>query len=567
MYPANISRAEAAARSAQIGTHGYDVTVDLSGRVPDAGEFDPTATFVSTSTATFTSSGGETWIDVIADRLLAASLDDQPLALDAFDGHRLRFDAAPGEHRLTVAALCRYSHTGEGLHRFVDPVDDLVYCYTQHETADARRLFACFEQPDLKATFTLTVIAPAEWTVLSNSPEVEPVAEDEGLARWRFAPTPGISTYITALVAGRFHLVRDSVQGRAAEIPLSLACRQSLVPHLDAGRILGTTKAGFAVFEEHFGLPYPFADYDQVFVPEFNAGAMENAGCVTIRDEYLYRSRVTDAAHEARDNTILHELAHMWFGDLVTMRWWDDLWLNESFAEWAAHFCQAEIRAASADRDDRGRPSPTAARAGRYRAGPATVHPPGGGRHGRPRHGRAAELRRHHLRQGRFRAAPAGGFRRPGRVPRRRAHLLRRGTRAATPGWKTCSPRCTEASGRDLSHFAAEWLQAAGVNTVWAEFDLDEAGTFSRFAIRQVAPAAWPTLRHQRIAVGLYEWQDRRLVRVHRAEVDIAGEVTELAELVGRATSGADPAERRRPQLHQDPARPGVAGHGRRRHR
>ncbi|WP_300079505.1 M1 family aminopeptidase, partial [Propioniciclava sp.] len=290
MYPANLTRAEAASRSGQIVVHGYEVTVDLSGRVPDAGEYDPTATFVSTSAITFASTGGETWVDLVADRLLDATLDGQPLLEAAFDGYRLRLAAEPGEHRLTVSALCRYSHTGEGLHRFVDPVDDAVYCYTQLETADARRLYACFEQPDLKGTFALTVIAPAAWTVLSNSPEVEPTPVDDGHARWQVAPTPRISTYITALLAGQFHTVRDAYQGTAAEIPLTISCRQSLVPYLDAERIFATTKAGFEVFEEHFGMPYPFADYAQVFVPEFNAGAMENAGCVTIRDEYLYRS-------------------------------------------------------------------------------------------------------------------------------------------------------------------------------------------------------------------------------------------------------------------------------------
>ena len=199
MYPANITRAEAAERSAQVSTHSYDVLVDLSGRVPDAGEFDPTATFVSTSTVRFTTVGGATYVNLIADRLLVATLDGAPLADDAFADHKVHFTAEAGDHELVITALCRYSRTGEGLHRFVDPVDDLVYCYTQLETADSRRLYACFEQPDLKATFALTVIAPDAWTVLSNSPAVEPAPLGDGLARWEFAATPPISTYITAL--------------------------------------------------------------------------------------------------------------------------------------------------------------------------------------------------------------------------------------------------------------------------------------------------------------------------------------------------------------------------------
>lgn len=532
MYPANITRAEAATRSGQIATHSYDVTVDLSGRVPDAGEYDPTATFVSSSTVRFTGSGGPSWINLIADRLLAVTLDGRPLLDAEFTEHKLHFTAEAGEHELTVSALCRYSRTGEGLHRFVDPVDDQVYCYTQFETADARRMYACFEQPDLKATFALTVIAPATWTVLSNSPEVEPTPLEDGLARWAFAATPPISTYITALIAGNFHTVRDSYTGQGAEIPLSVSCRASVAPHLDAERILATTKAGFEVFEEHFGRPYPFADYAQVFVPEFNAGAMENAGCVTIRDEYLYRSRVTNASYEARDNTILHELAHMWFGDLVTMTWWDDLWLNESFAEWASHFCQAEIRAKGAERDDPWATFANSRKNWAYRQDqlPST-HPVAAD---------MVDLAAVELNfDGITYAKGASVLRQLVAFVGQDAFLA--GVRAyfAKHAWGNTQlsdllAALTEASGRDLSHFAAEWLQTAGVNTIWAEFALDEAGNFSRFAIRQIAPAAWPTLRHHRLAVGLYAEQDGRLVRVHRAEVDIAGELTELPELVGQ---------------------------------
>ncbi len=532
MYPANITRAEAAERSSRIASHSYDVLIDLSGRVPDDGDFDPAETFVSTSTARFTSKGGETWINLIADRLLGVTLDGSTLEGATLDEHKVRFDAPAGDHELTVTALCRYSRTGEGLHRFVDPVDGLVYCYTQLETADARRMYACFEQPDLKASFALTVIAPAEWTVLSNSPEVEPTPVGDGLARWAFAPTPRISTYITALIAGRFHTVRDSVQGIAAEIPLSVSCRQSLVPYLDADRILATTRAGFAVFEEHFGMAYPFADYAQVFVPEFNAGAMENAGCVTIRDEYLYRSRVTNASYETRDNTILHELAHMWFGDLVTMTWWDDLWLNESFAEWASHFCQAEIRAAGVPGADPWATFTNSRKNWAYRQDQlSSTHPVAAD---------MVDLAAVELNfDGITYAKGASVIRQLVAFVGQDAFLA--GVRAyfAEHAWGNTQlsdllAALTTASGRDLSHFAAEWLQVAGVNTLQAEFDTDDTGAFTRFAVRQTATPEWPTLRHHRLAIGLYDNQDGRLVRVHRVEVDIAGELTELPELVGQ---------------------------------
>ncbi|PFG16043.1 membrane alanyl aminopeptidase [Propionicimonas paludicola] len=533
MYPANITREEAARRARQIRSHSYQVSVDLTGTADVPGGYDATATFWSRSAVRFASTGGASHLDLIADRVLSATLDGVLLPAEAFNDHRVAFEAAAGEHELVVTALCRYSRTGEGLHRFVDPVDDLVYCYTQLETADARRLFACFEQPDLKATFALDVRADASWTVLSNSPEVAPVDLGDGTAHWTFAPTPPISTYITALIAGHFHVVRDAHQGKAAEIPLSLACRRSLVDYLDTDRLLATTKAGFEVFEEHFGMPYPFADYAQVFVPEFNAGAMENAGCVTIRDEYLYRSRVTQASYETRDNTILHELAHMWFGDLVTMTWWDDLWLNESFAEFASHFCQAEIRNKTGVGDDPWSTFTNARKNWAYRQDqlPST-HPVAAD---------MVDLEAVELNfDGITYAKGASVLRQLVAFVGQDAFLA--GVRAyfAKHAWgntQLCDllNALTEASGRDLSFFAAEWLQVAGVNTLRAEFEVDAEGRFTRFALRQTAPDQWPTLRHHRLAIGLYDLVDGRLVRRDRVEVDIAGELTELPELIGRA--------------------------------
>jgi aminopeptidase N len=532
MYPANITRSEAELRSQAITSHSYEVLIDLSGRVADAAEHTPEETYVSRSKIGLGSQGADSYVNLIADRLISATLDGEPLPSQAFADHKLHFTASPGEHELEVVAVCRYSRTGEGLHRFVDPVDDRVYLYSQFETADARRMYACFEQPDLKATFQLTVIAPAHWTVLSNSPAVTPLPEEEGLGRFVFDATPPVSTYITALIAGEFHTVTDSYPGRTAEIPLSLSCRQSLVKYLDAERLFAITKAGFEVFEEQFGAPYPFADYAQVFVPEFNAGAMENAGCVTIRDEYLFRSRTTNAAYEARDNTILHELAHMWFGDLVTMTWWDDLWLNESFAEWASHFAQGKIREKGAPGDDPWATFANSRKTWAYRQDqlPST-HPIAAD---------MVDLEAVELNfDGITYAKGASALRQLVAFVGEEQFLT--GVRAyfAQHAWGNTRladllSALTEASGRDLSHFAAQWLQTSGVNTLRAEFDVDEAGAFTRFAIRQTAPEAWPTLRQHRMAVGLYSLVDGRLARVHRVETDIEGELTELPELAGQ---------------------------------
>ncbi|HSJ59697.1 MAG TPA: M1 family aminopeptidase, partial [Jiangellaceae bacterium] len=330
----NLTRDEARERAELIEVDSYQVELDLT-----AGD----TTFTSTTTVTFRiEPGAITWLDLIAPavREVVVNGENRDPAV-VYDGARVGLDNLAEENEVKVVADAAYMKTGEGLHRFVDPVDDEVYLYSQFEVADARRVFACFEQPDLKATFQFTVIAPEHWQVISNAPAQRP-RKANGKRRWRFTVTPRISSYVTALVAGPYHVERSEHDGQERPIPLALYCRKSLAAYLDAEELLDITRRGFAFFEEAFGSPYPFEKYDQLFVPEFNAGAMENVGCVTYHEDYLFRSRVTDAAYERRAETILHEMAHMWFGNLVTMRWWDDLWLNESFATWASVLAEAE---------------------------------------------------------------------------------------------------------------------------------------------------------------------------------------------------------------------------------
>ncbi|MDR0836938.1 MAG: aminopeptidase N [Propionibacteriaceae bacterium] len=528
MNPANITRAEAAERSAIIETHSYEVSIDVTGSDPatEAGK-----TFVSTSAVTFTSNGAPTWIDLIAERVIGVSLDGETLDPASYANNRFPVVTPAGPHTLTITAVFRYSRTGEGLHRFVDPADERVYLYTQLESADARRVFACFEQPDLKATFQFTLTTPADWLTFSNSPTPppEPIFDNQV---FRFAPTKRISTYITAIIAGEYFAAPGEIHTRnGRSIGAAVVCRTSMSKFLDADVIRTTTQRGFEVYEEAFGTDYAFDSYDQVFVPEFNAGAMENAGCVTFRDEYLFRSRVTSAQFEARDGTILHELAHMWFGDLVTMRWWDDLWLNESFAEWASYYCQAAIVA----RYGGGNPWVSFANA---RKGWAfvedqlpTTHPV------------AADMVDLEAVEQNFDgityAKGASVLKQlvslvdePQYLAGVHAYLAAHAFGNAT--FDDLLGALSAASGRDLSHFAADWLETAGMNTLRSEVQMDASGHISQFSIVQTAPPEHPHLRTHRMAIGCYDLLDGKLVAGERLNLDVSGERTDVLPLVGR---------------------------------
>jgi aminopeptidase N len=524
----NLTRDEARTRAGLLRDVSYAIELDLSTAASGA------PTFASTTTLTFgAESGASTFADLIAATVREITLNGRSLDPDSvYDGSRLQLDGLQERNELRVVADCIYSRTGEGLHRSVDPADKETYLYTQFEVPDARRVFTTFEQPDLKAPFTFTVSAPARWVVISNAatPEPTPYTGENGeeLARWEFAPTVPISTYITAVVAGPYHVVTDAYEGPNGTYPLSLLCRPSLADSLDVDDLFEVTKQGFELFERAFGTPYPFGKYDQAFVPEYNMGAMENAGCVTIRDEYIYRSRTTHAELESRANTVLHELAHMWFGDLVTMTWWDDLWLNESFAEWASHWAQATATTKYADAWTT---FCNARKTWAYRQDqlPST-------------HPIAADMVDFHAVEVNF----------DGITYAKGASTLRQ--LVAFVGEDTFIAALKEyfadhafgnteladllkplekASGRDLDDWTERWLRTAGVNTLRADFTVDGNGAFTSFAIEQTAAVDFPVLRPHRLAVGLYRRTDAGLVRTERFEVDIDGPRTELAELVG----------------------------------
>ncbi len=522
MAGTNLTLTEATVRAALLRVDSYDISIDLT----DGGGKPGDTTFRSRTEVRFSCAepGTGTFVDLIAAGIRSATLNGEPVDVSSYDPQQgVVLSGLAGQNVLVVDADCRYMNTGEGLHRFVDPVDNEIYLYSQFETADAKRVFACFDQPDLKATFTLHVTAPRHWEVVSNA-LAEQVEDGPGGAQLvHFAATPRMSTYVAALVAGAYDKVTDVHDG----IPLGLYCRRSLASYLDPDEILTITKQGFDFFHERFGVRYPFGKYDQLFCPEYNAGAMENAGCVTIAEDYIFRGKVTDFIREYRANTILHEMAHMWFGDLVTMRWWDDLWLNESFAEWAAHW--------AADQATRFTESWTGFCGGRkawgYRQDQlSSTHPI------------ACEIPDVQAVEVNF----------DGITYAKGASVLKQlvayvGEDEFVAGLRTYFKAhaydnstladllraLEDASGRDLSAWSAEWLETAGVNTLRPEVSVGDDGTFTGFAVLQEAPESHPTLRTHRIAVGLFDLTDGALVRRRRVEIDVTGARTEVAALVG----------------------------------
>ncbi|MGP2437363.1 aminopeptidase N [Streptomyces sp. JW3] len=530
----NLSRDEARERAALLSVDGYEVSLDVRSAVGEH-HGDGPRTFRSVTTVRFRCNepGAASFADLIAPSVTAVSLNGRDLdPSEVFDGSRIALEDLAADNELVVDARCAYSRTGEGLHRFVDPEDGEVYLYTQYEPADARRVFAGFEQPDLKAPFRFEVRAPQEWTVWSGG------AGERVDGVWRFAETKPVSTYITCVVAGPYHYVTDSYErvladGTRLEIPLGALCRKGLAPYFDADDVFLITKQGLDFFHDHFDYPYPFGKYDQAFVPEYNLGAMENPGLVTFREEYIFRGKVTRASYEGRANTILHEMAHMWFGDLVTMEWWDDLWLKESFADFMGTFANvgatrfkdawitfANRRKAWAYRADQ-LPSTHPVTADIRDLEDAKLNFDG------ITYAKGASVLKQlvaYVGQDAFLEGARRYFKRHAYGNTRLGDLL---------------SVLAETSGRDMAAWARSWLQTAGVNALTPQVLLTTDGRIDELAVVQeaavIAPAEHPELRPHRVAVGLYRrGEGGALERYARAEADVDGPRTVVAELAGQ---------------------------------
>ncbi len=535
----NLQRDEAAGRSALITTTSYDISLDVRQAAdPDV----PGYTSRSVITFSAAEAGTSTFLDFIGGGVHSVFLNGKGLRVeDVVDGARIRLDNLQIENQVTVTGTALYSRSGEGMHRFVDPADGKCYLYTQYEPADARRVFANFEQPDLKATFTFHVMAPAEWQVASNGVETARtlLTSDPATARWDFATTEPMSTYITTVLAGPYFKAQDRWQatlddGTSLDVPLALYCRASMAESFDTDELFRLTKNGLDFFNRLFAYPYPWGKYDQAFVPEYNLGAMENPGLVTFTDSYVFTSRATDAQYQGRANTLLHEMAHMWFGDLVTMQWWDDLWLKESFADYmgtlgvdrATDWDSAWVSFANKRKawayvqDQLPTTHPIVADIPDLEAAKQNFDG--------ITYAKGASVLKQLVAYVGFDAFIAGSreyFRKHAYSNTTLADLL-----------ETLSA----ASGRDLSGWARQWLQTSGLSTLALDITTDttDDGAIGSAAI--VQEAADPVTgreepRPHRLRVGLYDFDaSGALVRTGSVETDIDGSSTPVPELAGK---------------------------------
>ena len=517
----NISRAEALERSEHLAVESYKVFLDVT---------NPGDTFFARSTIKFTcnKTGYSTFVDTLAERVISATLNGAAIDTSAFDGQTIYLSNLQADNLLVVEVESLYSKTGEGLQKSVDPADNETYLYSQGETAHIRKMYPCFDQPNLKATFNLSVLAPSHWEVVSNNPVAE-VRPDGDSKFWQFTTTPRISTYITAMIAGPYHHVHDTYEGEKI-VPLGIYCRKSLAENLDPEEIFQHTKEGFAYFEQIFGLAYPFEKYDQVAVLDFNWGAMENAGVVTFREEVLvFRSRVTDRARERRAHVILHEMAHMWFGNMATMKWWDDLWLNESFAEWSSYL--------ALDEGTDFKNAWTTFNASRKNAGYrqdqlSTTHPI------------ATDMVDLEAVNANFDmisyAKGASVLRQLFAYVGRDNFIKGLKTYFDKHAFKntTLNDLLTEfeaTSGRSLKPWVDTWLLTAGVNTLRPLLEIN-GDNYASVSIAQEAPTVpvgSTELRPHRLAVGLYDNVNGEIKLRKSVELDVSGALTAVPEFAG----------------------------------
>jgi len=518
--PSTLTRDEARERAQLIGSVAYFIELDLT-------QGDVGFGFEARLEFSAHQPGALTFLETEVASVTKMVWNGRPIPDTAYDGHRIALPALEERNSVLIQGEATYEQSGLGLHRSADPVDGRVYIYSDFEPYEAHRTFPCFDQPDLKGSFRFRVRVPEDWVVVATEPgqpeELDPL---DRCRWWGFLPTMPLSPYVIGLAAGPFH----RVDGQRGSTPLGLYCAQSLVPYLDAEELFRITAQGLDYYEKVLRIPYPFAKYDQVFCPEKVNGAMESPGCVTITDQVLWRGQVTTRHRSVRADLIMHEMAHMWFGDLVTMRWWDDLWLNESVATlmavfavdratefedaWVAFATVNKQWASDQDQLQTSHPVVTpvpdveAVRANfdqiTYEKGAATLR----------------QLVAYVGEENFFDAL--------------NTHLSRH--REANAEFGDLVEALQTASGRDVYGWARAWLGTVGMNLLRCELDSPGSaagGLISRATVVQSAIASQPVLRPHRIRLGRFDWVGDKLERIGAIELDVEGPRTEVEELVG----------------------------------
>ena len=518
-----LTEAEAQLRAGQISNVSYSLALSIqAGAETYDGEL--TARFAHASPA------DGTFLECTSKTIHSLSVNGSPVDV-RHERNRLYLDGTSLglENEVVISYTNDYDHIGAGLHQFVDPEDGEEYLYTHFEPYDAHRLLPCFDQPDIKATLDLTVTAPSEWQVVANYPPTAADDAGDGRTRHAFTATPRISTYLFALVAGPYVRFEDAWE----DVSLGVLCRESIAPHFDADEFFEVTRQGLTFFSDFFDFRYPFDKYDQVFVPEFNMGAMENVGCITFSERMIFRDPPTELQRLNRAEVVLHEMAHMWFGDLVTMRWWNDLWLNESFATYMAYLSMehatrwsesawsafhARMKAWAYEQDQLPTTHPIA---GEVPDTDATFLNFDGITYGKG----AAVLKQLVAFLG------ADGFR-EGMRDYFRTHAWGNTTLA------DFLAALERGSGRELGRWSEAWLETAGVNTIAPQWDV-AAGAVNSFTIQQTAPAEHPTLRPHRTEIAVYDRSADGPQLRDAQPVDIDGASTVIEELSGAPAPAA----------------------------
>ncbi len=514
----HLTQQQAELRAKQVSDVSYQLDFKLDG----------SESFSATSIVNFTFQGGKQPLRLDLNKAkIQQVLVNGKLLYPNYNGKYILFNSrllTSGENRIQIDFTRKHSTNGEGLHRFADPIDDKVYLYSHFEPAAAQQMFAVFDQPDLKASFEITVLAPKGWQVISSMRE-DNISSQGDKQLWHFPATPKLSPYNFSMHAGPYYVWQDN----SGKYPMRLFARQSVAKQVTPEDWFNYTDKGLHFFDNYFGISYPFIKYDQLLVPDFLYGAMENAAAITFSEgRFLHKSAMTPAQKQRLAGVIMHEMAHQWFGDLVTMKWWNGLWLNESFASfmgtlataeateftnaWRSFYSSSKQSAYSLDSKVTTHPIevPVASTANAFDNIDAITYSKGASTLNQLRHLIGKETFRkgvtQYLKKYSYKNAELADF----------------------------INSLAQAADRDLTQWTDQWLYHAGVNTISVDYRCQN-GKISHFQLLQTpASKALPTLREQKVLLSLFKKEHGELFQITQKPITYKGEVTPVASLIGQ---------------------------------